>query len=244
MADKDAYYFSHDSNARHDPKIVKMLCKYKYGYQWYFMIIEILRDQADYKYKMDEYYSNAIARDLHDDSTTIANFINDCINEFNLFDSDGQKFWSKSLLARMKIKEQKSKKYRENAKKRWNNSVSNGNAIAEQSLCIKGKERKVKESKDIYGGFEKLNNEPFIKAFTEWIAFRKEIKKALKPSTITKQLEFLNKQPEPITCINQSIQNGWQGLFEVKNGTKQKNGVFKPIGGVSSEQDKKYKTAN
>jgi len=147
MADKDAYYFSHDSNARHDPKIVKMLCKYKYGYQWYFMIIEILRDQADYKYKMDEYYCNAIARDLHEDSTVIADFVNDCIKEFDLFMSDGEKFWSKSLLTRMKIKEQKSKKYRENAKKRWENNASNGNATAMQLQSIKGKEKKVKKSK-------------------------------------------------------------------------------------------------
>lgn len=149
MADKDAYYFSHDSNARHDPKIVKMLTKYENGYQWYFMIVEILREQADYKYKMDEYYGNAIARELHKDCKTIVEFITDCINEFHLFASDGKKFWSESLLRRMKIKEQKSKIYRENAKKRWGNKVSNSNAIGMQ-LQSNGnalKESKVKESK-------------------------------------------------------------------------------------------------
>ena len=144
--DKDAYYFSHDSNARHDPKIVKMLTKYKYGYQWYFMIVEVLREQADYKYNLDEYYGNAIARELHEDGTTVVSFIADCINEFKLFASDGKKFWSDSLLRRMKIKDQKSKIYRENAKKRWKDKQCNSNAIAMQRQCIKVKESKVKEN--------------------------------------------------------------------------------------------------
>src|SRR5688572_10126760 len=100
LAVKDAYYFSHDSNARHDPKIVKMLTKYPYGYQWYFMIIEILREQSDYKYKMDAYYGNAIARELHTDCKTVESFVQDCIAEFKLFLSDGKSFWSGSLLKR------------------------------------------------------------------------------------------------------------------------------------------------
>lgn len=164
---KDAYYFSHDSNARHDPKIVKMLTKYPNGYQWYFMIIEILREQADYRYKMDEYYSTAIARELHIDRKEVEQFVADCINEFNLFVSDSKKFWSRSLLKRMKFKDKKSKIYSENAKKRWGNENamamqlhSNGNALKES----KGKESKVKGA-TLFINSEVSDKESFREAF-------------------------------------------------------------------------------
>ena len=46
---KDAYYFSHDSNARNDQRLVKIRMKYGMeGYGIYFGIIEILREQRDY----------------------------------------------------------------------------------------------------------------------------------------------------------------------------------------------------
>ena len=40
---KDAYYFSHDANARLDPKNQAMICKYGMaGYGMYWIIIEML----------------------------------------------------------------------------------------------------------------------------------------------------------------------------------------------------------
>ncbi|WP_438979979.1 Lin1244/Lin1753 domain-containing protein [Polynucleobacter sp.] len=47
---KDAYYFSHDANARHDIKLISFCSKYKSsGYAYFFMAIEMLREQANYK---------------------------------------------------------------------------------------------------------------------------------------------------------------------------------------------------
>ena len=55
------------------------------------------------------------------------------------------------------------------------------------------------------------------KAWNEWITFRKEIKKTLTKSMIDKQIEFLSKyESTHIDIINQSIQNGWTGLFPLK----------------------------
>lgn len=64
------------------------------------------------------------------------------------------------------------------------------------------------------------------KAFLEWIDYRKEIRKTLKPSTAQKQVKFLQRfdPKDAILIIEQSIQNGWTGLFEIKNkqhGTKE-----------------------
>ncbi len=117
---KDAYYFSHDSNARHDPDIMKLRTVYgNEGYGNYFMIVEILRDQQFYKYEIDDYTFDAIAFDLRKDSDFIKKFINDCIEKFNLFERDEKYFWSNSLLRRMKIRDDKAKKMRKNAEKRW-----------------------------------------------------------------------------------------------------------------------------
>lgn len=58
----------------------------------------------------------------------------------------------------------------------------------------------------------------FHDAWMEWFQFRKEIKKTLKESTIKKQMQFLGAraESEAIAIINQSIKNGWTGLFDIK----------------------------
>ena len=47
---KDAFYFSHDSNARHDPKLVTFINEYGLlGYSYFFILIELLREQDQYR---------------------------------------------------------------------------------------------------------------------------------------------------------------------------------------------------
>jgi hypothetical protein len=56
------------------------------------------------------------------------------------------------------------------------------------------------------------------KAWLEWEQYRKEKKQKLTASTAKKQMSFLGGRagPEAIAIINQSILNGWTGLFELK----------------------------
>lgn len=50
MATKDAYYFSHDANARNDIKIIRLRRSLGLeGYGIYFCLIEMLREQNDYR---------------------------------------------------------------------------------------------------------------------------------------------------------------------------------------------------
>jgi hypothetical protein len=60
-------------------------------------------------------------------------------------------------------------------------------------------------------------------AWCEWVQYRKEKKQKLTPSTVRKQIQFLAGRagPEIVEIINQSITNGWTGLFEPKNNGKQ-----------------------
>ena len=108
---KKTNYFSHDSNARNDEKILAVRMRLgAEGYGIYFMIIERLRDSVDYMSVKD--YNN-IAFDLR----VSAEKVKAVIEDFGLFTftEDGKRFYSESFLQRMKIKDEKSEKARESA---------------------------------------------------------------------------------------------------------------------------------
>ncbi len=95
---KDAYWFKHDSNARHDPAIILMRGKYKAeGYGLYWMFIEALREAEGCKIQMK--HLPAFCLDFATD--LLQPFLDDCLNEYDLFVTDGEYFWSESLLRRM-----------------------------------------------------------------------------------------------------------------------------------------------
>lgn len=144
-------YFSHDSNARNDVKLiqVRMSKLGAAGYGIYWMIIERLREEQDYM-SIKDY--NAIAFDLRVDASDVKSVIED----FGLFvfTDDGKYFYSKSLNNRMAMKDEKSKKLSEagklGAQKRWlsygEDLEKNGHPIA-TPYKNDGNKSKVKESK-------------------------------------------------------------------------------------------------
>jgi hypothetical protein len=114
------------------------------GYGIYWAIIEMLRDESNYKMRLQ---CERIAFELHEDIETIKSVIQD----FGLFVVEADLFWSESLLRRMDFRDQKSKKARESALYRWNKGIeseSDANALQKQSEGNAIKERKVKESKE------------------------------------------------------------------------------------------------
>lgn len=78
----------------------------------------------------------------------------------------------------------------------------------------KDKDKDQDTDKDIPA--ELLKIEGFAEAWRDWSKFRKEIKKELAETTIKAQFKKLAKMPDPVAVIRQSIENGWQGLFEIK----------------------------
>lgn len=147
-------YFSHDSNARNDSKILNLRISLgAEGYGIFFMLLERLRDEANYMSVTDY---NAIAFDLRVDASKVKKVVED----FGLFvfTENGEYFYSESFNRRMAIKDEKNKKRIEagklGAKKRWekngNAIEKNGNAIAmlQKNIARKEKERKEKESKE------------------------------------------------------------------------------------------------
>ncbi len=61
-----------------------------------------------------------------------------------------------------------------------------------------------------------FSSEAFSKAWQSWIDYRKELKKPLKDATVKAQWREFAKwgEAKAIASIEQSIKNGWQGLFE------------------------------
>jgi len=90
---KEAYYFSHDSNARNDEKILAMRMELGMeGYGVYWSIIEKMRENTDYMCS-NEY--KVIAFDLRVDENTVEKLV----KEFDLFESSecGKKFFSQTF---------------------------------------------------------------------------------------------------------------------------------------------------
>jgi len=117
---KDKFYFSHDSNARRDPKMIALIGEWGLvGYGMFFIFIEVLREQEGYKLDTSKKYILAsVANELHSDVDKTEKFIKDCI-DFELLESDGIFVWSNSLNSRMEIFESKKQYYRDKANKRW-----------------------------------------------------------------------------------------------------------------------------
>lgn len=144
---KETYYFSHDSNALTDTKILNMRADYGLeGYGLYWSIIEMMRNEEDYKLSLSKNTYRAI-KTLTNTTIDIEKYINDCIEDYELFKQEDEKFYSKSLLRRMKEKDKKSEMARERANKRWK---SNANDMQKQctSNANKIKENKINKNKE------------------------------------------------------------------------------------------------
>jgi hypothetical protein len=139
---KDTFYFSHDYNARNDPKMQKLLRVLgQQGKGCYWDLVEMLYEEGGYLILSQcEDYAFALRVDI--------SCITSLINDFSLFESDGEKFWSNSVIRRLDERKDKSLKASKSAKKRWGDAnalrtQSEGNAIKERKgKEIKGKERK------------------------------------------------------------------------------------------------------
>ena len=149
----NANYFSHDSNARNDEKMLAVRMRLgAEGYGIYFMIIERMRDEADYT-SIKDY--NSLAFDFRVASDKVKSVVED----FDLFTTteDGKRFYSESFIKRMELKDEKTKKRSDAGKigmeHRWkNNNVTktDNNVITMlgENITSKVKERKEKESKE------------------------------------------------------------------------------------------------
>jgi hypothetical protein len=138
---KEAFYFPHFSNARHDRKIRRLRKELGIeGYGIYFMLLETLRDQHDFMYPLAD--CDLLAEEFGTSDAKIKTVI--CNYELFDFEEDG-KFFSPKMLVYLepyfKMREQRIQAGKASAAKRVLNDRS---TTVQQS---KVKESKEKESK-------------------------------------------------------------------------------------------------
>lgn len=247
---KDTYYFSHDVNASNDPKIIVMkeLCGV-ISYAWWWILIEQLAAQEEYKLPMDKItftglgiafgmkQNEAIASSNEAKLSTAKQaeaFVTLLINECELLETDGEFFWSPSLLRRNLLRK---KKQEEISKKRSEagrlGGLKSGKARSKTKQLLeaneaneaneaKGKERKGNNSYSYsYGDArENENSENVLTMFDENSNKQDPYKNVFKIymndvgeiSSITKEkLEYLVNdfgEDEVITAISKASEVG------------------------------------
>ena len=105
---KDAYYFSHDSNASRDPKCAALIADFgAEGYGLYWMIIETLSEQDGYKLEKFPKLYEGLAKIFQADVKRCSSIIQAMLDDYKLLLEDDKYVWSDSLLARMKKRDLK-----------------------------------------------------------------------------------------------------------------------------------------
>lgn len=113
---KETYYFSHDSNAITDTKILNMRSDYGMeGYGLFWAIIEMLRNEENYKLECSKNTYRAV-KTLTNTTIDVEQYINDCVNDYQLFKEEEGFFYSNSLMRRMEEKDNKKRINQENGK--------------------------------------------------------------------------------------------------------------------------------
>lgn len=219
----ESFYFSHDYSARNDPKLQKVLMRLgQAGKGVYWDLIEMLYEEGGYLILSEiESYAFALRTDI--------SCITQLINDFDLFQNNGEKFWSDSVLKRLFLRNEKSLKASKSASIRWKKHKQDANALesdanALQTECNSNAIKEKKGNKNEKKGNEKSD---FEVSFDKYLLMRKKIKRPATDEAIRlahEKLEKLSNGDEnlKIKILEQSIMQSWQGLFELKEDFKNK----------------------
>lgn len=133
---KDAFYFSHDSNAKDDPKCMMLIDQLGLeGYGIYWVLIETLREQPGYRYPLAGV--SALARKYN----TSAQKMEAVVRGFGLFRiEDETVFLSDSLVRRMEewdeTKRRRSLAGKKGMLSRWKGEKSEGRLLQSNNNVI------------------------------------------------------------------------------------------------------------
>lgn len=135
-------YFSHDYCARNDPKLQEVLFEHGVaGLGVFWVLIENLYEQGG---ELPLSACKSIAFALHTES----NIVESVVRDFNLFQNDGEKFWSNSVNARINKRNDITEKRKQAALSSWlsrREKQMQSKSDAKVMDCNAIKENKIKE---------------------------------------------------------------------------------------------------
>lgn len=145
MKKQEQLWFSHDCTTTSNPRMIALISVHGLlGYGRWWRLMEILRNEENYKYSITTKFAyNVLATAFMCTVEEAKDFINNCIEDYELLTTDGEFIWSESLLARMEHLENKRILLSERGKKgaavtnakRWrrasqeDNSSSQGDSL-------------------------------------------------------------------------------------------------------------------
>lgn len=257
--EKDAFYFPHFSNARNDKKLKRARKELGIeGYGIFFMLLEVLREESDFKYPLKDIDL------LADDFNTSEQKVRTIIANYELFEVDEeQRFFSSKFIEFLQpyitMKEQRRLAGIASGLARKNKHIEikeleqpmNGCSTDVQRMLNENEQSKVNKVKETKKTNETNKNvlvpSHLLEIWPDYLSMRIKIKK---PATeraqknIISDLEKLAPDDfqKQIKIVEQSITNSWQGVFGLKSEQvehKQKYGrQDRPISEIMEEINK------
>ena len=219
------------------------------GYGLFWVIIEMMRNEEDYKLDLNKNTYRAI-KTLTNTSIDVDKFINDCIDDYQLFEKKEEKFYSNSFLKRMEQKDKKSAIAKEKAEKRWN---SNATAMQQQcsSNANKRKENKEKENKRNKNKTKKDNRNKIVEIYNTYCdnlsrvqkltdERKKAIDSFLKEFTI-EQFEQICKIANESKFLTGQNDSKWKADFDFLMRVDKATSVLEGKYGAITDKEEDYK---
>jgi hypothetical protein len=252
-------WFKHDSDMRNDPKILALRSKFGFeGYGIWCMLLETLSDSAGFRIKWTPEEIELYAGDYRMDAERLTEIVA-YMARLKLLTIEKKTLYCPKHVERLKSLIEKRE--REQIRHRNKVSAAETNESAADSTQSRVEKSREEESKDnnplnppkgerrqaartvnVSDLLEKFDDPTAAKNLvTQWLDYRKEIKKPFKSAksvrgSVAKILKYSNGQiAAATTIVEESVSNGWQGIFEPKPGAAntshtapRDNGYYKP----------------
>lgn len=223
---KEAYFFTHDYNARQDPKLQEVLMDIGVaGIGIYWCIIEQLYEQGG---TLPISSIKVIAFTLHANIDDVRNII----DNYGLFESDGVEFWSPAVSRRLDGRKKMSEKRSKAISKRWSentknesentNVCKNDTNVSESDTNVSESDTNVSENDTvIYNNIKEKKRKEYNNnslCVTPACASEEERERFLEIFTF--QLNFTNPQHEVERFVAHYDASGWcrkDSAIPVKN---------------------------
>lgn len=255
-------WFQHDSNASTDAKIRKLLLRHgPEGYAVYFHCLELIAssvEKTNITFEL-EHDTEIIADNLKFKGSTNVSAIDKVNNimktiiDLKLFELSNNKITCFKLALRLDNTISRSADINQIKKNVSTTKLLRSDNEAEENRIDKSTLDKIKvnkntKTKNITSSKSitipiVLNNNVFKDKWKEWDLYRKKAKWKWDFDMAQKQVNWLEKFGSDIACeiMEQSMMNGWQGLFELKSKHKEDKDIGFQHASIEDGQAEYYK---